>query len=29
MGMLLSIPLCLAGLGFILYAMRHAPLKGT
>jgi phosphatidylglycerol:prolipoprotein diacylglycerol transferase len=28
MGMLLSIPLFLAGLGFILYAMKHPPLHG-
>ena len=28
MGMLLSIPLFLAGLGFIIYAMKHPPLHG-
>jgi phosphatidylglycerol:prolipoprotein diacylglycerol transferase len=27
MGMLLSIPLFLAGLGFIAYAVRHPPLR--
>jgi hypothetical protein len=27
MGMLLSVPLFLAGLGFIAYAMRHPPLR--
>ncbi len=27
MGMLLSVPLILAGLGFIAYAMKHEPLR--
>ena len=29
MGMLLSVPLMLAGFGFIAYALRHAPSKAT
>jgi phosphatidylglycerol:prolipoprotein diacylglycerol transferase len=29
MGMLLSVPLFLAGLGFIAYAVRHPPLRST
>ena len=29
MGMLLSIPLFLAGIAFIVYALKHPPLRGT
>jgi prolipoprotein diacylglyceryltransferase len=27
MGQLLSVPLFLAGVGFIVYAMKHSPLR--
>lgn len=29
MGMILSVPLMLAGIGFVIYALRHRPLRGS